>query len=344
MKPIDELIRHNLLNMSRVASASVCTRRNESCVWLDRDENPYNSPYNRYPDTSMSVLKASIAKVKNVRAENVFVANGRNAVIDALFRCFCVPGVDNVVTVVPTYDSYGALAELNGVECRKVLLSASFQLDVDRLVSRCDEHSKIIWLCSPNTPTGSVLNPADIAMVLDVFDGIVVVDESYVDFSSQPTWRSQLGRYPNLAVINTMDNSWGCAAIGVGILYANIDVVSVLTRVMAHFPLNSLSQKVAIDQFRDTFEAEKRVRTVVLERERMISAFRDLPICVKVNPSQSNFVLVKFADAQGVYRYLSDRGIVVADCQHLPLCDNCLRITVGSKPENNELLSALRQY
>lgn len=344
MKPLKELVRTNVLNMDMQVSDNDSRVRTESCVWLDRDENPYNSPYNRYPDSSMAVLKASIAKIKNVQTANVFIANGRYALVDSIYRCFCTPGVDNVVIVEPTYDVYRTMAELNCVENRSVLLDADLQLNADRVLEQCDEKTKLIWLCSPNTPTGIAANPAEVEVLLEMFDGIVVVDESYVDFSSQLSWRTRLGKFDNLVVLNTMDNSWGCAAIGVAMLYASSELVNMLNRVALPFGLNSLSQKVAIDQLRDTFEAEKRVRFIILERQRMISAFMDLSMCVQVYPSETNFLLVKFEDAQAVYKYLLDKGIVVKNCADMPLCENCLRITIGAKPENNELLSALRQY
>lgn len=344
MKPLEELVRTNILNMTLQDFKYEGARRSESCIWLDRDETPYNSPYNRYPDALLNVLKASIAKVKNVGVGNVFVANGRHALVDAMYRCFCTPGVDNVITVEPTYYIYGALAQLNDVENRRVLLADNFQLNAERVLEQCDEHTKLIWICSPNSPTGAAANPSEVIMLLEMFDGIVVLDESYVDFSNRASWRSRLAKYENLVVMNTMDNSWGCAAISVAMLYASRDIVGILNRVAAPFALNSLSQKVAIEEFRDTFEAEKRVRAIILERQRMVSAFMDLPICKHVYPSETNFLLVKFENAQAVYKYLSDRGIMVKDCSGMPLCENCLRITIGSKPENNELLSALRQY
>ena len=328
MKPLKELVRTNVLNMQ--VSDNDSRVRTESCVWLDRDENPYNSPYNRYPDSSMAVLKASIAKIKNVQTANVFIANGRYALVDSMYRCFCTPGVDNVVIVEPTYDVYRTMAELNCVENRSVLLDADFQLNADRVLEQCDEKTKLIWLCSPNTPTGIAANPAEVEVLLEMFDGIVVVDESYVDFSSQLSWRTRLGKFDNLVVLNTMDNSWGCAAIGVAMLYASSELVNMLNRVALPFGLNSLSQKVAIDQLRDTFEAEKRVRFIILERQRMISAFMDLSICVQVYPSETNFLLVKFEDAQAVYKYLLDKGIVVKNCADMPLCENGLLQGLGN--------------
>lgn len=344
MKPLEELVRKNVLNMDSQSFDNDGCMRTESCIWLDRDENPYNSPYNRYPDSSMSILKSSIAKIKNVKSENVFVANGRYALVDSIFRCFCTPGVDNIIIVEPTYDIFKVTSKLNGVEGRDVFLNPNFQLNAERVLERCDEQTKLICLCSPNTPTGNIADPSEIDMLLEMFDGIVVIDESYIDYSCQVSWRTRLCKYKNLIVLNTMDNSWGCAAIGVAMLYASSDIVKILNRVVLPFSMNSLSQKVAIDQLRNSFEAEKRVRFIILERQRMISAFRDLSICLEVYPSETNFLLVKFKDVQSVYRYLLDKGIVVKDCSNMPLCENCLRITIGSKPENNELLSALRQY
>lgn len=344
MKPLNELVCPNILRMNPEWSVRGSVGMHENCVFLDADENPYNSPYNRYPDQAMTDLKIALSKVKGVAFDNIYIIDGHGASVDLLYRCFCCSGVDNVVAIEPTRKSYGRLAELNGIEYRRVLLDENFQISGERLLDACDSNTKIVWLCSPNVPSGNVISASEVGLVLDMFDGIVVVDESYSDFTRQPSWRLRLRQYPNLVVLGSMDNSWGCAAIGLSMAFASAAIVEVLEKIRIPYIVNSLTQKVALQQLRDPFEAEKWTRTIVVERQRMVAAFRDLQICVRAYPSDANFVLVEFVDSQAIYNYLLEKGIVVDNCCGEALCGNCLRITVGSKIENNELLSALRQY
>ena len=344
MRTLKELVNPNIYNMECVGAVRNGMAERESYVLLDADENPYNSPYNRYPDSSMTDIKILLSKVKGVAYDRIFVGNGRASLIDLMYRCFCRPGVDNVVLSVPTYDICSKMAYVNGVECRKVTLDDNFQLSADALLNACDSNTKLVWIGSPNTMSGVVPDVNEVALVLEMFDGIVVIDESYSDFNKQPVWRSRLREYPNLVVLNTMDNSWGCAAIGVAMLYADGEIVSMLGKLRNCCVVNSLAQKVALQQLREPFEAERWARSIAVERQRMVVAFRALTMCVKVYPSEANFLLVKFDDAMAVYNYLLSKRVVVKDCSHVELCHDCLRITIGSKIENNELLSALRQY
>ncbi len=313
-------------------------------MFLDANENPYHAPFNRYPDPLQTDLKQRLAQVKGAHAENIFLGNGSDEAIDLLYRCFANPGKDNVVAIAPTYGMYEVCADINDVEYRKVLLDDNFQFSADKLLAACDRNTKIIWICSPNNPTGNSLCREEIERVLNGFDGFVVVDEAYSDFSKQRPFRHDLGKYPNLVVLNTMSKAWGCAAIRLGMAFASREIVELLNRVKYPYNINLLTQQQAMKVLDDPFETDKWVRTILLERSRMIDAFALLPQCVKIYPTDANFFLVRMTDAQKTYDYLVERGIIVRNRNKVALCQNCLRVTIGTKTENNELLAALRQY
>ena len=315
----------------------------EARVFLDANENPYNNPYNRYPDPLQLEVKAAISKVKGVPAENIFLGNGSDEAIDLPYRCFCRPGVDNVVAMEPTYGMYRVCADINDIEYRPVLLDENYQITAERLLAACDDNTKIIWICSPNNPTGNSIVRNEIISVIQGFEGIVIVDEAYSDFSSQPPLRSELQKYPNLIVLNTMSKAWGCAAIRLGMAFASQEIIGLFNKVKYPYNVNQLTQRQALEALQDPFEVDKWVRILKLERERMIEAFKLLPTCEKVYPTDANFFLAKMTDAQGIYNYLVDKGIIVRNRTRVQLCQNCLRITIGSKTENNELIAALRQ-
>ncbi len=313
-------------------------------MFLDANENPYNGPYNRYPDPLQLEVKTAVSKVKGVPVECIFLGNGSDEAIDLPYRCFCRPGVDNVVAIEPTYGMYKVCADINDVEYRPVLLDEQFQISADRLLAACDEHTKLIWLCSPNNPTGNNLLREEMVKVINGFEGIVIVDEAYSDFSSQQTLRSELGKYPNLIVLNTMSKAWGCAAIRMGMAFASKEIIDLFNKVKYPYNVNQLTQRQALEALKDPFEVDKWVRMLNLERGRMIEAFAMLPICQKVYPTEANFFLAKMDDAQKTYDYLVDLGIIVRNRSRIQLCKDCLRITIGTKSENSELIAALRQF
>ena len=343
MKTLQELTRPNIWSLAPYSSARNEYAGREAHVFLDANENPYNNPYNRYPDPLQLELKAAISKVKGVPVENIFLGNGSDEAIDLPYRCFCRPGVDNVVAIEPTYGMYQVCADINDVEYRPVLLDDDFQTTADRLLSACDDNTKLIWICSPNNPTGNNLVREEIIKVIEGFDGIVIVDEAYSDFSTQQSLRSELPKYPNLIVLNTMSKAWGCAAIRLGMAFASKDIIDLFNKVKYPYNINLLTQRQALEALKDPFEVDKWVRMLKQERDRMMEAFRLLPICRKVYPTDANFFLAKMDDAQKTYDYLVDRGIIVRNRTRIQLCHNCLRITVGTKSENNELVAALRQ-
>lgn len=344
MRPLEQLVRPNILALKPYSSARDEFGGSGAKVFLDANENPYNTPFNRYPDPLQRELKQRLAAVKGVAAENIFLGNGSDEPIDIAYRCFTRPGIDNVVAIEPTYGMYKVCADINDVEYRTVLLDDTFQTTADRLLAACDKNTKLIWICSPNNPTGNNIDRQEIIKTLEGFDGIVIVDEAYSDFSGERPLRLDLRKYPNLIVLNTMSKAWGCAAIRLGMAFAQKAIVDVFNKVKYPYNVNMLTQKQAIEALKDPFEVDKWVKIILLERSRMIEAFNLLPSCKKVYPTDANFFLALFDDAQAVYDYLKEKGIIVRNRTRVTLCEDCLRITIGSKSENNELLAALRLY
>ena len=344
MKSLEELTRTNIWSLAPYSSARNEYAGREARVFLDANENPYNQPFNRYPDPLQLELKAAISKVKGVPAENIFLGNGSDEAIDLPYRCFCEPGVDNVVAIEPTYGMYKVCADINAVEYRPVLLDENYQIAAEQLLAATDAHTKIIWLCTPNNPTGNCLKREEVIKVIEGFEGLVIVDEAYSDFSSQKTLRSELSKYPNLIVLNTMSKAWGCAAIRLGMAFASKEIIHIFNKVKYPYNVNLLTQQQALEALKDPFEVDKWVKILLQERARMMDAFSMLPICEKVYPTDANFFLAKMTDATKIYNYLVDKGIIVRNRHRVQLCQNCLRITIGTKTENSELIAALRQY
>jgi len=344
MKPLEQLCRPNIWSLAPYSSARNEYAGREAHVFLDANENPYNSPYNRYPDPLQLELKDALSKVKGVPAENIFLGNGSDEPIDLVYRCFCEPGVDNVVAIEPTYGMYKVCADINNTEYRPVLLDEQYQITAEKLLTATDQHTKLIWLCSPNNPTGNSLHREEIIKVIEGFEGLVIVDEAYSDFSSQKPLRTDLAKYPNLIVLNTMSKAWGCAAIRLGMAFATEEIIGIFNKVKYPYNVNQLTQEQALEALKDPFEVDKWVKLLLEERSRMIDAFKLLPICENVYPTDANFFLAQMTDAVKIYNYLVDKGIIVRNRHRVQLCQNCLRITIGTKTENGELIAALRQY
>ena len=344
MKSLQELTRPNIWSLAPYSSARNEYAGREARVFLDANENPYNQPFNRYPDPLQLELKATLAKVKGVPTQNIFLGNGSDEAIDLPYRCFCEPGKDNVVAIEPTYGMYKVCADINDVEYRPVLLDEHYQITADKLLAATDAHTKIIWLCTPNNPTGNCLNREEVVKVIEGFEGLVIVDEAYSDFSSQKTLRSELAKYPNLIVLNTMSKAWGCAAIRLGMAFASEEIIGLFNKVKYPYNVNLLTQQQALEALKDPYEVDNWVKILLQERSRMIEAFEMLPICEKVYPTDANFFLAKMSDATKIYNYLVDQGIIVRNRNKVQLCQNCLRITIGTKTENAELIAALRKY
>ena len=320
MKPLEQLVRPNIWSLAPYSSA-----RDEY------NENPYNAPYNRYPDPLQREVKQLLERVKGVPAENIFLGNGSDEAIDLPYRIFCEPGRDNVVSIAPTYGMYQVCADINNVECRQVLLDDGFTLNADKLLN-------------PNNPTGNSLDRDEMMKVVEGFEGIVIVDEAYIDFAHQMSLRQELPTHPNLIILQTMSKAWGSAAIRLGMAFASKEIIAIYNKVKYPYNVNQLTQQQAIAMLKDPFEVDKTVKMLLQERSRLMQAFLELPICEQIFPTDANFFLTRVTDATKVYNYLVDRGIIVRNRSRIQLCQNCLRITIGTRSENNELLSALRQY
>ena len=344
MKSLEELTRENIWNLAPYSSARNEYSGHVAHVFLDANENPYNQPFNRYPDPLQLELKKRIAQVKGVPEDCIFLGNGSDEAIDLPYRCFTRPGIDNVVAMEPTYGMYKVCADINDVEYRPVLLDENYQITADRLLAACDDKTKMIWLCSPNNPTGNSIQREEIVKVIEGFEGLVLVDEAYSDFSAERPLRLDIQKYPNLIVLNTFSKAWGCAAIRLGMAFAQPAIISLYNKVKYPYNVNQLTQQQAMEALKDPYETDKWVKMLIQERGRMMQNVALLPITEKVYPTDANFFLVKVTDAQKIYNYLVERGIIVRNRHRVQLCQNCLRITVGNKSENNELLAALRQY
>lgn len=341
---LQELVRPNILRLTPYSCARNEFNGMNAHVFLDANENPYNANLNRYPDPLQEDLKKEIAKVKGVPAENIFLGNGSDEAIDLIYRIFCEPRVDNVVAIAPTYGMYEVCADINDVEYRPVLLDEDFQLDADKLLEACDAHTKVIWICSPNNPTGNLLERQQIEKVLTTFQGIVVIDEAYSDFAQERPFRYELANYPNIVVLNTFSKAWACAAIRLGMAFASNDIISLFNKVKYPYNVNLLTQEKAIEILHSPSKIQQWLSIITTERAHLLPAIGELPICQHIYPTDSNFFLVRVTDADDIYRYLVERGIIVRNRNRVALCGNCLRVTVGTPQENCELLSALRQY
>ena len=341
---LQELVRPNIVRLTPYSCARNEFNGMNAHVFLDANENPYNANLNRYPDPLQEDLKKEIAKVKGVPAEHIFLGNGSDEAIDLIYRIFCEPRVDNVVAIAPTYGMYEVCADINDVEYRPVLLDEDFQLDADKLLEACATHTKVIWICSPNNPTGNLLERQQIEKVLTTFQGIVVIDEAYSDFAQERPFRYELANYPNIIVLNTFSKAWACAAIRLGMAFASNDIISLFNKVKYPYNVNLLTQEKAIEILHSPSKIQQWLSIITTERAHLLPAIGELPICQHIYPTDSNFFLVRVTDADDIYRYLVERGIIVRNRNRVALCGNCLRVTVGTPQENCELLSALRQY
>ena len=337
MRSLKELTRPNVWALKPYSSARDEYSGADASVFLDANENPFNTPNNRYPDPLQRELKSLIAPLKGVKEENIFLGNGSDEAIDLVFRAFCQPGVDNVVAMSPTYGMYKVCADVNDVEYRTMLLDVYYQMKASALLSAIDEYTKVIFICSPNNPTGNSLCRKEIESLLNRFDGLVVVDEAYIDFSSSPSLLADLDKYPNLIVLQTFSKAWGCAAIRLGMAFA------IFNKIKYPYNVNLLTQKEAIKLLQHPEQIKEWVDTLLEERSRVMDEFSQLPCCVRVFPTDANFFLAKVYEATQIYDYLVSEGIIVRNRTNVALCNDCLRITIGTKEENDALLDALRK-
>ncbi|MDP4238932.1 MAG: histidinol-phosphate transaminase [Bacteroidota bacterium] len=340
---IQKLLRENIRQLQPYSSARD-EFKGEASVYLDANENPYNAPYNRYPDPLQWKVKEQIAKIKNVPIEKIFLGNGSDEPIDLMFRAFCEPRQDNVVAIEPTYGMYKVSAAINDVEYRKVLLDDQFQFSADKLMSATNLYTKIIWLCSPNNPTGNSLNRVEIVKLLNTFEGIVVLDEAYIDFAREGSFSEYLSHYPNLVILQTFSKAWGSAAIRLGMAFASTEIIAVLNKIKYPYNINILTQKQALSALKNADQVKDWVKTLLAERTLLIESLQKLPFVQRIYPTDANFVLVKVDNANAIYQYLVNKSIIVRNRNTVSLCNDCLRITVGTPEENKILLEELNGY
>lgn len=343
----NNVVRNNIRNLKPYSSARD-EFKGEANIFLDANENSLGSPllkwYNRYPDPMQWKIKQKLSVIKQVPVDQIFLGNGSDEPIDLLFRCFCEPGVDEVIVFPPTYGMYEVSANINNVHLSKVPLTKEFQLDLEALESAIKPHSKIIWICSPNNPSGNSIDRQDIEMVLNNFDGLVVLDEAYINFSRQKSLVTDLADYPNLVVLQTLSKAWGLAGLRVGMAFASSEIIGYLNKVKPPYNISEPVQELALKALDEIGQVNDMILQLVDARKQLELDLVESPQVVKVYPSDANFFLVEFTQARAMYDYLVGKGIVVRDRSNVLLCDNCLRITVGTDAENLKLMDAINSF
>lgn len=340
---LQKLIRPNIWNLAPYSSA-----RSEftgtASVFLDANENPFNSPYNRYPDPLQQKVKTRISEIRDVPADRIFLGVGSDECIDLAYRIFCEPGVDNVVAIAPSYGMYEVCADVNDIEYRKVELADDFNIDIEAMLARADEHTKLMWVCSPNNPTGNAFSVDDITELCRRFSGIVMVDEAYIDFSDKGTMLKYLDDMPNMIVMQTFSKAWGSAAVRLGMAFASRDIISFYNKVKYPYNVNMLTQQYALDMLGKYSEIADWVATLLHNRQLLVDELKTLRCVQRVYRTDANFVLVRVDDADALYDYLRTRGIIVRNRNRVEKCIGCLRITVGTAKEDEELINAIKDY
>jgi histidinol-phosphate aminotransferase len=344
---LDKLLRDNIRALVPYSSARD-EFKGEAKVFIDANENSLGSPltkwYNRYPDPHQWKVKEAISQIKGIGPEHIFLGNGSDECIDLLYRAFCVPGRDNVIINPPTYGMYEVSAAINDVEVRRAVLLDDFQLDLVHLENLVDEHTKLIWICSPNNPTANSMSREDIEIIMNNFSGLVVIDEAYINFSRHRSFIQELGDYPNLVVLQTMSKAWGLAGLRVGMAFAGQAIVEILNKVKPPYNISQSTQELVLKALEEVGQVNDMIHILVQLRERLAADLATLPVVRKVYPSDANFLLIKTDDPRGMYEHLLHAGIVVRDRSKVELCAGCLRITVGTEEENQELLMALKGW
>ncbi|MDG5799608.1 histidinol-phosphate transaminase [Marinilabiliaceae bacterium ANBcel2] len=344
MRSIDELIRPCIKNLKPYSSARDEYTGSEG-IFLDANENPFNNPLNRYPDPRQRILKNRISSLKGVNEESIFLGNGSDEAIDLIFRAFCEPAKENVISIDPTYGMYQVAAGTNNIEVKNVSLKPDFSLDTKAVLKAANSQTKIVWLCSPNNPTGNCLQFEKIKELLTKFNGIVVVDEAYIDFAPGKSLISKLNEFPNLIILQTFSKAWGVAGIRLGMAFANKKIIDTLNKIKYPYNINSLTQQTAIEMIKtNSKNVTKWIDILLQEREKLSNELIKLPFITKIYPSEANFLLVNCIKPKDIYSYLTQEKIIVRDRSNVTLCEGCLRITVGTPDENKRLLIALTNY
>jgi histidinol-phosphate aminotransferase len=340
---VNKLVRKNIQNMKSYSSARDEFKDfNTEMIFLDANENPFENGVNRYPDPQQNNVKLALAELKKVNTNQILLGNGSDEVLDLLFRAFCEPNKDNVITLPPTYGMYGVLADINAVENREVVLNSDFQPNVKSILESVDTNTKIIFLCSPNNPTGNSFSDTVISELLDNFDGIIVLDEAYIDFSERESWLAKIERYPNLVISQTLSKAFGMAGIRVGILYASASIIAIVNKIKPPYNINVLSQEKAFERIKDSDKNSLEIQSILDNKRNLLEQLSKIKFIEKIFPSDANFVLIKVDNASKRYNQLIDFGIVVRNRTTQLLCENCLRITIGTNLESEKLINVLR--
>ncbi|MCM5662939.1 histidinol-phosphate transaminase [Galbibacter mesophilus] len=338
------LVRENVQRMKPYSSARDEFKDfKKDMVFLDANENPFNNGVNRYPDPQQYSLKELLAKQKGVEVSQILLGNGSDEVLDLLFRAFCEPKKENIITLPPTYGMYKVLAETNAVQNNEVLLTDEFEPNVDKILNTIDENSKLLFLCSPNNPTGNSFKVENIKKLLENFNGLVVIDEAYIDFSNEESWVGQLRNYPNLVVTQTLSKAYGMAGIRLGICYASEEIISVLNKIKPPYNVNELTQQRALERVANEDFVKNEINQILKERTVLCDSLREVSFVEKIYASDANFILAKVDDANKRYKELLDKGVVVRNRSTQPLCENTLRFTIGTPEENQKLIAALKE-
>ena len=340
---IENLIRENIKSLKPYSSAREEFKNSASnLVYLDANENPFDTGLNRYPDPQQNLVKAALAKIKNVSREQLLLGNGSDEVLDLIFRVFCEPKVDTVIVLPPTYGMYEVLANTNDVKILNISLLDNYQPNVDEILKAQNSQTKLLFLCSPNNPTANSFNADKIETLIKKFTGIVVIDEAYIDFSSQESWIGRLNEFPNLIVIQTLSKAYGLAGIRLGACYSSTKIISVLNKIKPPYNVNQLTQQTALKALQNSIKTNNEIAIIISERNKLIIDLEEISFIVKVYPSDANFLLVKVDNAIVRYHQLVEHEIIVRNRTNLPLCENCLRFTVGTKEENKKLMNTLK--
>lgn len=341
---LENLIRENVKMLSPYSSArDEFEQFTKPMIYLDANENPFSNGMNRYPDPQQKELKSIIADKNNIPKENILLGNGSDEVLDLVFRAFCEPNQDNIITLPPTYGMYGVLANINAIENREVLLNEEFQPNVEAILNAVDTNTKIIFLCSPNNPTGNSFTDALVIKILNQFKGLVILDEAYIDFSKDDSWLSVLNDFPNLIITQTLSKAYAMAGLRIGILYASKEIISVLSKIKPPYNINGLSQENAVKKLlQSTMPAQ--VKKIITERNKLIDGLLKCEFVEKIYPSDANFILIKVDDANFRYQQFIDNGVVVRNRSNQPLCENCLRISIGTKEETDQIIELLKTF
>src|ERR1700754_3314401 len=338
MFDINKILRPNIKTLKPYSSARD-EYQGEASVFLDANENSFGSPldqnYNRYPDPLQYKVKKRLSEIKGVPVRNIFLGNGSDEAIDILFRSFCNPGMDNVIIVPPTYGMYQVSANINDVEARKVLLTEDYQLNLEGIAEAIDKNTKLIFICSPNNPTGNSINRADVETLLANFNGLVIVDEAYINFSRQKTFIQELTEYANLVVLQTLSKAWGLAGLRVGMAFASEEIIEVMNKVKPPYNINEASQQLALKALQNIEQVNSWIKETLVQRDKLVLELKNHDFVVDIYPSDANFILVKTTDPKGIYNYLVQQGIIVRDRSKVELCEGCLRITIGTPDENS---------